>query len=224
MKKTERATLLLDHYKDTFQNILYHWRMRNRLFIYVLVLLAGMSLDTYSPDAMAHLFNGYVARLLDAPPDAAPLLDFKALGSVTWFLLLSLVISYYQRSISVDRQYRYIDQLEQEICTNMGDDLITREGKSYYSKTGAYKRDEKSQRPWFIRFVGPMYTYFFPAVLVAFVCFKLYRQDWPPKEATDFFNLLIGAVIILYNGLYVQWVVSSRRPSAANDAAVAPQR
>lgn len=207
MKKAERAALLLDHHKDTFQHILYHWRARNRLFIYVLVLLAGMSLDTYSPDSIAQLVNGYIARLLNAPQNAAPLFDFKVVGCVTWFLLLSLVISYYQRSISVDRQYRYIDQLEQQICAEMGGEFITRESKSYYSKTGAYKPDETLLQPWFIRMVGPLYTHFFPLMLVAFVCYKLYRQDLLPKEPTDFFNLLIGVAIILYNFLYVLWVV-----------------
>jgi hypothetical protein len=210
MKKAQRAALLLDHHKDTFQHILYHWQVRNRLFIYVLVLLAVTALDTYSPDSIARMVNGYIAKLLDTPENAAPLFDFKVIGCVIWFLLLSLVISYYQRSISVDRQYRYIDQLEQQLCAEMGGDFITRESKSYYSKTGAYRPNEPQQQPWFIRLVGPLYTYFFPAILVMFIGYKLYKQDLPPKDVTDVFNLVIGSVIILYNFLYVLWVVDRR--------------
>ncbi len=42
MKKEKLAALLLDHHKDTFQIILYHWKVRNRLFLFILILLALM--------------------------------------------------------------------------------------------------------------------------------------------------------------------------------------
>ena len=210
MKKSDRANLLLDHHKDTFQYILYHWRIRNRLFIFVLIILALMALDTYSQDSIAQVVNGYLARVLNSTTPDKPILDFNVVGCVIWFLLLSLVISYYQRSITVDRQYRYIDQLEEKINSAMGGEFITREGKSYHSKSGAYTPGEKQQQPWFIRMVGPLYTYFFPAILVMFVVYKLLDQDVPPKDVTDVFNLVIGAVIVCYNVLYVLWVVGRK--------------
>ena len=206
MKDEKCAELLLDHYKDTFQHILYHWRARNRLFVYILILLAVIALDTYQTGMLSDLVNAYVAKTLESPGQEAPCLDFAVIRSAAWFLLLSLVIQYYQRSISVDRQYQYIANLEEQICQIMGGDFVTREGKAYFSKTGAFKRGEESRRPLFLQAVGPLYTYFFPLILTVFVGFKLVTEALPPKQTTDWFDMVIGLVIILYNVFYVAWV------------------
>lgn len=207
MKKSERAALLLDHHKDTFQNILCQWKLRNRLFIFVLLLLAIIAFDTSSPGAIAGLLNNYLTKAVGNAQNQSPVFDFKVIGAAIWFLLLSLVIGYYQRSIVVDRQYQYIAKLEEQICEEMGGDFITREGKAYLSKTGAYIEGEEAQRPLFVRAVGPLYTIFFPLVLTVFVVFKLITEDLPaPREFTDYVNLLIGLMIIAYNIFYVIWV------------------
>jgi len=206
MKDEKRAELLLDHYKDTFQHILYHWKIRNRLFVYVLILLAVIALDTYQPGMLSELVNAYIAKTLESAGQGALALDFAVIRSAAWFLLLSLVIQYYQRSINVDRQYMYIANLEEQICDIMGGDFVTREGKAYSSITGVFKRGEKGKRPLFLRAVGPLYTLFFPLILIIFVGFKLVREELPPKQITDWFNIVIGLVIVLYNVFYVIWV------------------
>jgi hypothetical protein len=206
MKDEKRAELLLDHYKDTFQHILYHWKVRNRLFVYVLILLAVIALDTYQPGMLSELVNAYIAKTLQSAGQGAPALDFAVIRSAAWFLLLSLVIQYYQRSINVDRQYMYIANLEEQICDTMGGDFVTREGKAYSSVTGVFERGEKSKRPLFLQSVGPLYTLFFPLILIIFVGFKLVREELPPKQITDWFNIVIGLVIVLYNVFYVIWV------------------
>ena len=206
MKDEKCAELLLDHYKDTFQHILYHWKLRNRFFVYVLILIAVIALDTYQPGALSDLVNAYIAKTLQSSGQGVPALDFAVIRSATWFLLLSLVIQYYQRSISVDRQYRYIANLEEQICQIMGGDFVTREGKAYSSKTGVFKPEEQGKRPLFLRAVGPLYIYFFPLILTIFVGFKLVREALPPKQITDWFDIVIGLVIVLYNAFYVVWV------------------
>lgn len=206
MKNEKLAELLLDHYKDTFQNILYHWKLRNRFFVYVLILIAVIALDTYQPGVLSDLVNAYITKTLECVGQEAPKLDFAVIRSAAWFLLLSLVIQYYQRSIHVDRQNRYIGGLEEQICQIMGGDFVTREGKAYFSKTGAFKRGEESGRPLFLRAVGPLYVYFFPLTLVVLVILKILKDDVPPGQITNWFNIVIGVVIILYNVFYVLWV------------------
>jgi ABC-type multidrug transport system fused ATPase/permease subunit len=203
MTNEKSAELLLDHYKDTFQHILYHWKVRNRLFMYILILLAIMVLDSYSPGSLSQLVNAYIKKILGAD---APALNFSAIGSMAWFLLLCLVIQYYQRSIHVDRQYRYVSHLEDQICEFMDGFFITREGKSYFSRTGVYKPGEDNRRPVYLKAVGPLYVYFFPLVLIVVIMLKLIRESLPPKQITDFFNLFIGIIIVLYNILYVVWI------------------
>jgi arginine exporter protein ArgO len=206
MSDEKRAELLLDHYKDTFQAILYHWKLRNRFFVYVLILLAVIALDTYQPGVLSDLVNAYIAKTLESAGQEAPCLDFAVIRSAAWFLLLSLVIQYYQRSIHVDRQYRYIGNLEEQICQVMGGDFVTREGKAYYSKTGAFERGEEGGRPLFLRAVGPLYVYFFPLALVVLVILKVFKEDLPPSQITNWFNIVVGVVIVLYNVFYFVWV------------------
>ena len=206
MKDEKCAELLLDHYKDTFQLILYHWKARNRLFVYVLVLLAVVALDAYQPGALSDLVNAYIAKNLQSPGQEALTLDFAVIRSATWFLLLSLVIQYYQRSIHVDRQYRYLANLEEQICQVMGGDFVTREGKAYSSKTGVFKHGEKGKQPLFLRAVGPLYVYFFPLILILLVILKVLKEDVPPNQISNWFNIVIGVVIVLYNVFYVVWV------------------
>lgn len=200
MDSDKKAELLMDHYKDTFQLILYHWKVRNRLFIYILIILALVGLDTYSPGSLSKLINAYVTHKVPK----APTFGFDVIGTLAWFLLLSLVIQYYQRSIFVDRQYRYIQSLEEQICNEMDGDYITREGKAYFSRTG--RTDEGGKQPLFIRSVGPIYVIVFPILLIVFVIWKLIRECYPPKCLIQIINIGIGIVIICFNVFYLIWI------------------
>lgn len=211
MSKEKRAELLMSHYKDTFEHILYHWKVRNRLFMYVLLLLAIMALDIYSPSSIARVINDYLAQKLDKANQVSPIFHFKVIGTAVWFLLLSLIISYYQRSILVDRLYRYIANLEEQICKSMDGDFVTREGKAYLSKHGVFNPNEIGPRPLFIRAIGPLYIYIFPALLMAFVVIK-FLQEFPSFDAvTDYLNLIFGIMIVVYNIFYLIWIIWHRK-------------
>jgi hypothetical protein len=214
MKNEKRAELLMDHYKDTFTHILYHWKVRNRLFIYILILLAVLALDAVKPKSVSNLVNQYISKTVSAKTlihtgqsQKTEWLDLSVLGSLSWFVLLCLVIQYYQRSIYVDRQYRYIDNVENQICRLMGGDYVTREGKAYYSKIGINSEKHSDRRPIFLKAVGPLYIYIFPTLLSAFVITKVLYDNYPPEPVTDYFNLVVASVIVIYNLFYIIWVI-----------------
>src|ERR1700746_164493 len=60
------AELLVDHYKDSFQLTLEHWKTRNRLFIFVLVTLTLMLFQLTSPNVLEHLANSYIRKQVEA--------------------------------------------------------------------------------------------------------------------------------------------------------------
>ena len=214
MTDGKRADLLMEHYKETFEHILYHWKLRNRLFVFILILLAALGLDAAKPGSLAIVANGYIAKSLssDSQPGGGevgtPALEFSAVGSLAWFVLLCLVIQYYQRSIHVDRQFNYIADVEKRLCDMLGEQFVTREGKGYYSRTGVCDGDGK--RPLYLRAVGPLYIYAFPALLSAFVVFKVYRDNWYPSVSTDWLNAAIAVAIVAYSALYMKWVIRGR--------------
>jgi len=207
MNKEKRAELLLDHYKDSYQHTLTNWNARNRLFMFVLILLAFIAMDIYSPGLISKLVNAYIAN---ATNERAPALDFNVVGSVIWFLLLSLVIQYYKRSIQVDRQFKYIGNIEKQLARAMDGQYITREGKAYFSRTGVPQAGNDNLRPLYLRAVGPLYTYFFPSVLTILVIVKIYRVDWPSAKVAHYLDGIIGLIMIVYNAFYVRWIVSKK--------------
>ncbi len=209
MNVEKRAELLLEHHKDTSEQILFHWRLRNRMFVFLLLVLALMTLNAYSPTLLPGLTNAYISSTLADEDGTAPNFDFGAVGSAVWFLLLSLTIQYYQRSIHVARLYEYISDIERRLGKQMGGNYISREGGAYFSEDGTADDEanpELDKRPLFLRAVGPLYVYFFPALLTITILAMLISGNSRFDRATDFFNWVIGLVIILYNSFYVIWV------------------
>jgi len=68
-----KAELLLNHYNDTMQLTLRQWRARNRLFLFLLLLLAAMAIDLCTDASIGDAINAYLDNLLgrngnDNPP------------------------------------------------------------------------------------------------------------------------------------------------------------
>lgn len=206
MTKETRAELLLDHYKDTFQIILYHWKVRNRLFLFILILLALMALDFYSPNSISKWVNAFITKNLGTD---APIFDFEIMGTVTIFLLLTLVIEYFKRSIHVDRMYRYLITVEENLCDSMGGDYITREGKSYFSRTGVPEANGRNNRPLCLRCVAFLFSYFFPIALMIGLAYKTWH-DFDLTRIPALLNSLFGLLIIAYCALYLAWVIKKK--------------
>jgi len=202
MDDDKQAELLLDHYKDTFQHIQSYTKIRNRLFMYNLILLAVIVFDACSPGSLSELLNAYIEKSLSKKI----VLDFNIIFSAMWFILLCLIIEYYKRSINIDRQLRYLGDIEKKICEAMGGDYITREGKSYQSATGIPEAKSKAKRPIYLRGVGPLYTYFFPFALTVLAVVKT-ALDFSITNLTTIFNMLVGLILICYNILYVKWAL-----------------
>lgn len=207
MLEKNRTELMFDHYKDTYHYVYDQVKRRNWFFLVLLTLLSLMTLDMYSPTLLPQITDAYVAKTLGTAQKPAPTFDFSVIGSAIWFVLLSLTIQYYQRSIHIDRRYKYLQNLEKQICEETGAAIVTREGSAYWSETGvSVPNISGDHRPLFLRSVGPLYVYFFPLVLTILIITKLVREDLPPIKTTDVFNLTVGGVIVIYNLLYVIWV------------------
>ena len=209
----KRAELLLDHYHDTFEHILYHWKARNRLFMLILVLLAAISVDLYQPRFASDLVNAYLQKELDGA-QGIPTIELRVVGCVVWLLLLSLVVNYYQRSIHVDRQYNYIAGVEDDLNRLLGQRLITREGRAYLSREGvAGKELNIDQRPWFLKGIGCVYTIIFPLGLIALAGWRL-ASEWMSRATSSWpfvvVNILVALGLFAYNALYLCWRLSKR--------------
>lgn len=203
----KRLDVLHDHYKDTFARLREAEKLRDRLFIWVIIVFALLALEIGYPLA----FRG-TAGTLDA---GGGKLDFRslplpALLDATWVLTLALVLRYCQTSISVDRQYRYVHLLEDTISPLLGGNKVyRREGEMYLSNY-----------PMLLNVAWIAYVIVFPLLATIGTVGLLFweaghlRYRWFHTLVDGFVAGAIVAVLLLYRVLPYIWRKWNRWRSA----------
>ncbi|WP_193648477.1 hypothetical protein [Bacillus cereus] len=181
---------LYDHYKDTFVYLREYLKFRDKLFVYVLLVLTAMFLLIAIPkdtvDAISQIIKEKLKLKLS--------INSNFIDSMLWFVLLTLVVRYYQTSTLIERQYKYIHKVEENLCSIIGDELFYREGKAYLNNYPAF-----STWTWFL------YTIFFPILLMIVTVYKLIIEYISSKidlhiilDATICLMILISTILYLY--------------------------
>ena len=153
-----KMQLLHDHYKDTFFYIQEYLKLRDRLFLFILIVVTFMLFQLYSPVSAGEAVSHFITKKLELKSP----IDITFIGSIIWFGLLSLVIRYFQTVVHIERQYKYIHQIEEQLSTHYENKAFTREGKSYIE-----------DYPLFSSWAGILYTIVFPALLIVLVIAKI---------------------------------------------------
>ncbi len=166
MTPSEDAKLdvLHSHYADTFDRIARRLAQRDRLFLYAVVAISVMLIQVVAPEDSDAALAAIVGDKLGLP---APL-RLSVLGSVLWFVLLGLLLRYFQAVIYVERQYGYVHSLEGMLNTCFGGKAFTREGESY-----------SANYPLFSKWAWWLYTVVFPVVIVLVLAVKLGAECRP---------------------------------------------
>ena len=191
-----RLEILHAHYADTC-GVLHRLRgQRDRHFALILVLLAFVLYDIYSPQDFGRLLSDLIRG--QGGVEAAP--DLRYLGSLLWFALLALVVRYGQTAVLIERQYNYLHAVEDELSVEFGGKAFTREGKAYLSNY-----------PLFGDWAHALYTIIFPAGLVIVVVARFARELRAPSRwgGLFWFDLAVGAAILVSITLYLRAVHGS---------------
>lgn len=190
LTEDKKLEILHDHYKDTFVHIKDYLKLRDKLLFLILLVITLMLFQIYSPqesgEAVSQLITGKLA--LQQP------IDISFIGSILWFSLLAFVVRYFQTVVHIERQYKYIHELEEHLSSNYDSPAFTREGKSYLS---GY--------PLFSTWTWILYTVIFPVLLLIVVFSKMYGEWCHAGDVTVlryinttiFFSLFISTVLYL---------------------------
>lgn len=146
----KRFDVAYDHYKDTFVYIKRYCRQRDRLFLYVLGLLAVFELN---PAAGS---TSILQAILKKSTGADITLGASLVTTLSWVLLLLLVTKYYQSNITIDLQYKILHAQEEGICNLFGSRFFVRERSGYLSSAYGTK---------FSKFVSWLYRWLFPLLI-----------------------------------------------------------
>jgi hypothetical protein len=186
----EKLQILSNHYSHTFDFLQTHLKNRDRLFLVVLVLLAIMVFQIYTPIETSKIISQLVTdKLCIKSP-----INFLYIQSIIWFVLLAIVIKYFQSVIFIERQYSYLHSIENILSKDYKDGAFTREGKSYLD-----------DYPVFLNWASFLYTILFPAILAIVTTSKIigeYKQHGC-SEILVWFNGLIFLFIIVSLTLYI---------------------
>ena len=157
-----RFTALCSHYSDTFANIKESIKLRDKLTALILLVLAFLVLYAFWPTNAITVFSGMSKQKLGFAIN----IDVGFLGSIIWFALLIVVVRYMQVVVYIERQYKYIHKIEEELHKHFDNSVaFTREGKSYLK-----------DYPKFSDWIWVLYTIIFPLVLGIVVLIKIISE------------------------------------------------
>lgn len=161
LSEDKKLEILNDHYKDTFSHILNYLKKRDRLFLYLLLVLTVMFLQVVSPSESDAVISKFISKYVG---DVT--INTSFIRGMVWFILLSLTIRYYQTTVLIERQYAYLRKLGEELTDFCSSAIaFTREGKSYLENY-----------PKLSDWAHTLYTWVFPALLLIFITAKIWIE------------------------------------------------
>lgn len=197
---TDKLQILSEHYTHTFDFLQSHLRKRDRLFIGVLLLIIIILFQIYTPDEASSVITQLISDKLGLKKP----INFLYIQSAIWFVLLAIVIKYFQSVVFIERQYSYIHALENILSSQYSDGAFTREGDAYLS-----------DYPVFLNWASFLYTILFPAILLVVVTSKIIIEfkQYGCSEILIWFNALIYIFISISIALYLYVIHFKKKKS-----------
>ena len=181
----DKLDLLYDHYKDTCEIQRNNLELRNKLFVYVVILLGLLILLAFKPDTVGGMLVAIIKGEFGI--DISP--SFAIIQSLLWVLLLYASIRYYQSTIYIERTYEYIHRIE---------DRIEKEANLRFDREGGhYLKDY----PFCSQLIDILYKWVFPVLYIIIVIIKIFSEKgcgWGFG-----FDCVIAVVASVSCGLYI---------------------
>lgn len=120
-----------DHYKETYGLSKVAQSRRNRNFVILCFLEAISFMMVRNPDLICGLLNDTTKVKLETTIQ----ISNGIFQTLVWILIAYVLVRYVQDVLYIERQYGYLDTLEQKIGQLMGEkkekNIFTREGDNY---------------------------------------------------------------------------------------------
>ena len=191
---------LHEHYKDTFSIIREEIERRNKLMRLIFIVILFCILYTFWPsefvESISHIFSQKLST------DFSPLNN--VISTILWFVLMVVMVRYMQTVVYIERQYKYIHLIEEEIhkCYDIDSFVFTREGKDYSKKY-----------PMFSKLINISYKVILPIFLIITI-FLIMIAEWIshiPIELSCFLLYLNTAIAIFILTLIILYIIFLHR-------------
>ena len=189
--------VLADHYNQTFKVQREVSARRDRLFLFLLILLAVILFQLSAPDAVDQIVDQYVNSLVSKESSLQQIdISISFVVTLIWFGLLGLVHTYFQTVLHVERQYGYIYMLENQLAEAYSSGVFTREGE-YYENTN------KEARKRFSAWTRAIYWILFPILLIVVVVYRVVNIFQGVNSLYAWINGIICLFILVSTGIYL---------------------
>lgn len=153
-----KINLLYDHYKECVVNQKNNCKSRDKLFLYLLILLGILFLEFYDPTLTFNLAKDLLKDKTHF------IISYQYFSIFLMFLLLTLGLRYFQICITIERDYFYIHEVEKKINL-LSPNLISKEGVSYLY-----------DYPIFSNFMDIVYKLLFPVIFLITISIRYYHE------------------------------------------------
>ena len=203
IEEDTKFQVLADHYNETYKAQREVSARRDRLFLFLLILLGVILFQFSAPNLVNQIVDQYMNNLIPPKPGADPIyIDFTFVVTVIWFGLLGLAHTYFQTVLHVERQYDYIYMLERKLALPYNSEVFTREGK-HYEKTN------EEARKMFSAWTRRIYWDLFPILLTMAVAYRIYNIF---QGANNFYAWVNGFIcVFILNSTRIYWFSLHRK-------------
>ena len=186
--------ILYDHYKESFSYLRNYLKQRDKLTVYCAVAIGILFLSFFLPSDFENITKTLLEKQL-----TIELSDLKIIETFILFVLLLMVMKYFQINIFIERQYDYIKKIEKDLTANLNNFKIEREGKAYLK-----------YYPLILGASDKIYKWGFPLLLVTSLIVK-WNEGLNKLTQYKFFCLftldsvvILGIIILTL--LYLSWI------------------
>jgi hypothetical protein len=194
--KDTQLEVLSHHYSESYELLKAAVEKRDRLLLYMLVVIFILLLYMSAPGTVGDWLNSFVNNQVH-PGNNGPinaLIDVSFIGVILMLGLLSLSHTYFQTVLHVERQHDYIYQLEARLSQAFDELVFTREGKHY-----------RQHKRLFARWTQVIFWMLLPALFLAFLVYWeifLFTRSQAPAPYL-IVDTLISVSMAISLGLYL---------------------
>ncbi len=181
----KKVELFYDHYKDTFENQKLYLKKRNYLTIILLLFIATFAFQISNPQQTTKLSSVIIKKNVGDIE-----INFDYINNILLFGLFWVVLMYYQTNIHIEKTYKYLHKIEEQLTKNILPFDICREGKMYLNNY-----------PKLFTFAHYIYTIIFPLTLIVVIIIK-----WCKDLTYLHYNYMNGHLI--FNTIFILGIIS----------------
>lgn len=207
----QKEELLYDHYKDTSQILANNIVKRNRLFIYLAILILLISFPDFSEEIKNALFAKYTGEDVHSSRSIDARYVFR---SVLYMVFAGVFFYFGFINVACKRLTEYLGDIEVELSL-CGDFFLDREGKG---KNSTYNK--------YMDHLQFTFTTIFSIIVILFFCWALYwdwvmlYRNWPILSQDGYIKLVywlieliavLSICVIAFFIIYVKETIDQRR-------------